>query len=77
MHTREIAKLAYVYLENLGAPTPKGDRVLRKSLREAIRPLLPDNDFLSMRFDHLPPLTAHLMPAKSAMQGRSAFLDVW
>src|SRR4029077_8617018 len=55
MHARQVAKLAHVYLENFGAPTPKRDGIIRQFLRKAIRPLLPENTFLSMRFDHLPP----------------------
>jgi hypothetical protein len=55
MHTRQVTKLAHVYLDNFGAPTPERDRVICQSLRKAIRPLLPDDDFLSMRFDHVPP----------------------
>jgi hypothetical protein len=71
MHARQVTKLAHVYLENFGAPTPERDGVSRQSLRKAIRPLLPDNDFLSMRFDHFATLTARLMPAKSAMKDPS------
>jgi hypothetical protein len=55
MHARQIAKLAHVYLENFGAPTPERDGIIRQFLRKAIRPLLPENAFLSIRFDHLPP----------------------
>ena len=55
MPARQIAKLAHVYLENFGAPTPERDRVIRQSLRKVIRPLLAANHFLSMRFDHVPP----------------------
>ena len=55
MHTGQVTKLAHVYLENFGAPTPERDGVISQSLRKAIRPLLPDNDVLSMRLDHVPP----------------------
>jgi hypothetical protein len=55
MHARQIAKFPDVYLENFGASTLERDGIIRQFLRKAIRPLLPENAFLSMRFDHLPP----------------------
>jgi hypothetical protein len=42
-------------LENFGAPTPERDGIIRQFLRKAIRPLLPENAFLSVRFDHFSP----------------------
>jgi hypothetical protein len=52
MHAGEIAKLAHVYLKNFRAPTPERDGIIRQFLSKAIRPLLPENAFLSVRFDH-------------------------
>jgi hypothetical protein len=55
MHARQVTKLAHVHLKNFGAPTPERDGIIRQCLRKKIRPSLPENAFLSMRFDHLPP----------------------
>jgi hypothetical protein len=71
MHTRQVTKLAHVHLKNFGAPTSERDGVIRQSLRKAIRPLLPANHFLSMRFDHFATLTARLIAAKSATEDRN------
>jgi hypothetical protein len=71
MHTRQVTKLAHVHLENFGAPTPERDGVIRQSLRKAIRSLLVDNHFLSMRFDRFTTLSDRLVAAKSATEDRS------
>ncbi len=52
MHARQVTKLAHVYLKNFRASTPERDGIIRQFLRKAIRPLLPENAFLSVRFDH-------------------------